>query len=88
MVHVHWHDACSRTGWASVESLIEEHTPWCVDTVGFLLHEDRERIIVGLSVHSDDVAGDSLVIPMTWILSIEEVGHVQGLDGRSSKEGC
>ena len=88
MVTVHWKDACSGLGWTTLEAAIENMTLADIESVGWLIYEGPDRIMLSTSVDPQGKVADVLSIPNTWIINIKEVNYVEGLDGRRSKEGC
>ena len=63
---IRWRDAHSACGWMSREELME---PSRVTTVGFLVHETDEFIVVAgsLTDDGDDEMGEVISIPTGWV---------------------
>lgn len=67
LVLIKWHDAVSTDGWCDEDDEIE--SPHEIHTVGFLIHEDKEKIVVAMQIDLDR-SGYSMTmsIPKPWIL--------------------
>ena len=66
LVEIVWDDACSDAGWQSAKSVKFE--PQIVVTVGFLISENKNYVIVGHTYSADDYVG-WFQIPKGMILS-------------------
>lgn len=64
-VLVEWRDACSSQGWQNPKlgnfDLLRVHT------VGWLIQEDDEKIVVALNRCSNGAVGDTVSIPKPWV---------------------
>jgi len=77
IVEVEWIDA--QTGFGIPETVEEciEREPAITYSVGYLLHEDKENIILGFMLISDDMVKHSQLIPKGMIKKIKEI-HKKG----------
>lgn len=71
MVVVEWFDTVNGAGWAGFDAIADEQ-PALVQTVGFLVHKDKQRVALTTSVSDDEGLG-FVVIPAAWVQSITEV---------------
>ena len=79
IVLVTWKDAQDSDGtWTDIEDIINHELSTCQE-VGWLIHKDREKIIVMRSriVESDTdeikEGGAYIAIPNTWVVSIQRL---------------
>lgn len=78
-VEVYWKDAVGgeRTGWRSVPEIVKDLHPSDVVTVGFVIHQDAERIIVlphcNMSRGSAMEGDGEITIPWGWVQSVVEL---------------
>ena len=69
IVEIHWVDSWVRGGWDSRESYSETQVG-NITRVGFLLHQDEDKIILVQSVGKDpEQVSDCIVIPKGCVLS-------------------
>lgn len=74
LLYVQWEDASSRSSWSSLETVEDwnKNGRFMVETLGWLVKDtDKVIIIAGShnpeSEYSDEVYGDLIRIPKTWI---------------------
>lgn len=68
---VTWTDACDApTEWASVAKLATSKPVTC-RSVGFLLAEDDERVVLATSLSDDGDAANGIVIPTSCVNEVE-----------------
>lgn len=76
IVIVEWWDSSSPTSiWNGVADA-KAYRPVKVITVGFLAHQDSERIVVFQSFHKDEVAG-VFAIPRGSVIAMRELAGVE-----------
>jgi len=84
-VYIRWTDACSDTqGWKSELAALDwsNGVQWLVETVGWVLKETREFILIaqqrGDCLQADDYQYANLMkIPKTWIkLRVDLTEHI------------
>jgi hypothetical protein len=71
-VEVEWIDSTSNPGWQRVAEK-EPITCW---TAGYLIHSDKQSIVVALSSSSEESAnsfGDTITIPTSVVKKIRKV---------------
>lgn len=67
-VMVKWQDAVSSDAWEETEEA-KELEPHAITTIGWLVDENKQRIIVGLNWDQDRGAvSQTIAIPKSWIL--------------------
>jgi len=54
VIEVVWFDAQTHSGYAEDIGKLEEWHPCLTHSVGYLLHEDKEKIILGFMTFQDD----------------------------------
>jgi hypothetical protein len=64
---VRWEDTMGSSGWRSIASA-QEQTTDTIDSLGFVLREDRHMLILAQSVASADNCDNVLTIPKRVIL--------------------
>jgi len=68
LLEVHWVDACARAGWGS-----QQYHKNCLEdglnahTVGYLISETPDAIILAQSIAEDTDVNATLCIPKAWI---------------------
>ena len=67
-VRVVWLDAANGQGWWSLDELATEQ-PAEIVSVGFLVHADKERVVLTTSIGGDEGLG-WVVIPAAWIKDV------------------
>lgn len=70
IVHIRWIDSGSSSGWCLMPVPKLELN---IETIGFVLEEDEERIVVTTSVSDMGCAMDPLAIPKCCILEMYDV---------------
>jgi len=65
VVQIHWSDACSEETWAEFDDKMLDLVD-CV-TCGYLVYEDKRRIVVAASLSEDKGYSDAIAIPIGWI---------------------
>ena len=68
IVEIIWRDAECDSAWKKIDEILEGDLP-IVYTIGYLLHEDKEKYIVASTV-GDDEATCVMVIPTDWVTKI------------------
>lgn len=63
-IYVEWADACTTIGWNHSPELVGLSN---IATIGYLVHEDKEKIVVSSSVSANGNCVDPLAIPKGWI---------------------
>ena len=86
VVEVKWRDACSRGGWRDV-SHTHHDRPLCVTSVGYLLHKDKRRVTLALSLAANDDVGDTLTVPRSWILRVRTLRSEATMRKEQQKRG-
>lgn len=72
-VFVRWIDSCGSGGWRAVEPMYQMHAS-TVDSVGYVLREDEEEIVIAQSLDPDNDSVDNcLTIPRVGIVDIWEI---------------
>lgn len=71
-VLIRWRDSAteSHMNWESRD--VEPMTETIISTIGFLLHDELDRVELAMSYHEDEVAG-RWQIPRCCIVSITEI---------------
>ena len=78
MVRFTWQDAQDSDGaWTGIEDILAHETATCQE-VGWLIHQDDNKVIVMRSRIVEDggelnEGGAHIAIPTTWVLKIEEL---------------
>lgn len=70
IVEVIWEDSYSRLGWGNIQQAVDEalsHNLRCV-SVGYLLEETKNRIVLVQSLALPDLVGTLQVIPRSCII--------------------
>lgn len=75
-VHLKWFDHCSYSGWHDIEEI--EHPKSgpqlaVIESIGYLVCEDKDKIIISANMGSDDSFGDILVIIKKAIIQRKEL---------------
>ena len=71
-VSVTWVDAAGREGWEDVDTIINAHKVASVESLGFLVLDDAERIVLcsGRSTMEDGSLMQTLAIPKSCVKQI------------------
>ena len=69
MVEVLWEDASTRGGLDDLD-VYREHVPVKCLSIGYLLHHDKQRILLVHAQSEDDQANNAIAIPSVWIKAI------------------
>lgn len=75
MVRVVWFDAVNGDGWHDLDELSDEQ-PEEVVSVGFLVHADKERVVLTTSISGGDGLG-WVVIPAKWVKEITPIENAK-----------
>jgi len=78
LVLVTWRDATTYYGWHTMDQ-VRRLEPKEVQTVGFRIKEEGDYFVLAASLgeceeHGGADAGDPFVIPMAWVMKVEELG--------------
>jgi hypothetical protein len=77
IVAVVWLDICTRGDWVGDrEEVLKDMTPVPCVTVGWLLYDSPERLIVVDSASKDKDYGGVTVIPRSVVLKIDELKRI------------
>lgn len=77
IVEVEWVDAQTGFGQATfIEDLIES-PPLITHSVGYLLHKDKEKIILGFMLFGEDTVKHSQLIPRGMVQKIRRLKWVK-----------
>lgn len=75
MVEVEWIDAQAGFGQASYIEDIIQAPPLITHSMGYLLHEDKEKVILGFMLFGEDMVKHSQLIPRGMIKKIKILKH-------------
>ena len=64
LVYIEWVDATTSDGWEKFD--IHQHGIDYCKSVGWLLHEDKQQIVMASTV-SDNQTNQRIAIPKAWI---------------------
>lgn len=73
IVEVEWTDAQSYFGEPWVIKDMVQEGPILAHTVGYLLHEDKEKVIIGFMLFGDESVKHSQLIPKGMIKNMERI---------------
>ncbi len=65
-VHVVWMDAATNHGWESAEEAVDGGAAHECESVGYLLRQTKEEIVLVQTIGGSDVNG-RITIPRPWI---------------------
>jgi hypothetical protein len=68
-VKVVWHDAVNGQGWEGLDRIVAGAVPEKIESVGFLVYKDKQRIVLTTSIGGDEGLG-WVVIPAPWIVEV------------------
>ncbi|KKL87533.1 hypothetical protein LCGC14_1933720 [marine sediment metagenome] len=68
IVEIIWRDAECDPEWKKIDKISKGNLP-IVYTIGYLLHEDKEKYIVASTI-GDDEATATMMIPVDWVTKI------------------
>ena len=73
LVSVTWLDAVSCDSWESISDA-QKLNPATMITLGFLLHDDDDKVVIAASYDQDNESvARTYAIPKSWVLSIKEI---------------
>ncbi|HEC66725.1 MAG TPA: hypothetical protein ENI23_15725 [bacterium] len=72
IVEVEWFDAQSSMDFIDIESLIAEK-PYLTKSCGYLIHEDKEKVILGFMVFASGYLKHYQVIPKGMVKKIKRL---------------
>lgn len=74
IIEVEWFDAQTHSGYAEDIEKLSEWNPCLTKSIGYLLHEDKEKIILGFMIFQDEKETNSVkhlqMIPKRMIRKI------------------
>lgn len=75
-VFVEWRDSCSfgRQCWRSLEDTQEELKPSKIQSVGFLIADEKDRIVLTGHISDGDDESGGFVIPRGCITKLTKLG--------------
>jgi len=73
IVEVEWEDAQSSTESFTIDELKEMET-LKTKSCGYLVHQDKDKIVLGFMVFGDEMVKHHQVIPKKMVIKIREVG--------------
>ena len=72
MLRVEWWDAVASNGWESADDTKANVSLHKIETVGFLVHEDDDCLVLaGSRSWDDDETNNRMAIPKRWIINRE-----------------
>lgn len=71
LVIVEWGDASTQSGWTGLADI--KAAPVLVKTVGWLLSETEQCIVMFSSFTKDQDAGEVTTIPAAWVQSVKRL---------------
>ena len=75
IVEIEWIDAQAGFGQATfIEDLIQS-PPLITHSIGYLLHEDKEKVILGFMLFGEDTVKHSQLIPKGIIIKITHMNR-------------
>ncbi len=81
MVVVVWRDITARADWVgSIEEVVEEIQPILCVTVGWILLDNKDTLIVADSATKDKTFGGTTAIPKGVVVSIEDLRKESAAD--------
>jgi len=67
IIYVQWADAVHPAGhWVGMDSVVAEQLP-VIETAGFEIHRDEEKLVVASSYDGHDYVSGEMVIPVAMI---------------------
>ena len=72
IVRIKWVDSCTRSAWAHKERA-REYEPSEVETTGFQVHRNRQKIVIALNQDEDGDYSDVITIPMSCVKDIKKL---------------
>lgn len=70
---VTWQDAVSEDAWEDITEA-KKSKPHTIFSVGFLIDEDDDRILLGLNWDAErEAVSQTIAIPIAWILDQREI---------------
>lgn len=66
IVYLEWEDACSRHDWVSED---HDYKTMSVKSIGWVVKEDKDKIVISTSFTTDKDFADPIIIPKKWISS-------------------
>ena len=67
LYRVDWIDAFSDGGWKKISDLPKHMEPITIQTVGWLIHEDKDYYTYAQNLSNNDKYSDTMSIPKKWI---------------------
>ena len=71
LIEVEWRDATSVQGWNSIADLAENFGSMKVRTVGYLIKQSKDEIMLGMTQTIDDSTNMAMVIPAKWVTKVK-----------------
>ncbi|KKN01443.1 hypothetical protein LCGC14_1127690 [marine sediment metagenome] len=72
VIKITWRDCTSQHGWYSQQEAIEIHLE-SIQTIGWLVEENEDVVIIGVSLAEDGKIGNITIIPRGCILKMVKV---------------
>ena len=69
-VEVEWEDSCSQGGWSKDHA---KYTPAECRSIGYLLHRDKEKVVLAQSEDGLGKQNDSIVIPASCVKKLRRL---------------
>lgn len=81
VVEIEWFDAQTHSGYAEDIGKLEEWNPCLTKSIGYLLHEDKDKVILGFMIFQDEQEINSVkhcqMIPKGMIRKITKLREVK-----------
>lgn len=81
VIEIEWFDAQTHSGYAEDIGKLEEWNPCLTKSIGYLLHEDKEKVILGFMIFQDEQEINSVkhcqMIPRGMIKKITKLREVK-----------
>jgi len=78
IIEVEWFDAQTHSGYAEDIGNLKDWHPCMTKSIGYLLHEDKEKVILGFMIFQDDKEINSVkhcqMIPKGMIKKVNKIG--------------
>lgn len=74
VVWIEWEDSCSHSGWQDADDACRDHAagPMICQSVGWLLHQDAQQLVVAQSRNEHGQVADRIAIPRVAVRRIRE----------------
>lgn len=77
IVELYWLDCCSRGGWLTLQEMLNRSKPLPCRSVGYVVANDDERVVVAQTVNRIGQGTDRLTVPKGCVQDMTVLAEIE-----------